>query len=306
LNKKASIVIRCLNENNNLKTLLPILLQQSYKNFEIIFVDSGSTDGSLETITNYLEKNTNIKLFHIKKEDFTFGRSLNLGFSKANGEYIISLSAHCFPTSNIWLENIVSPFFSDDKIGIVYGMQSPHAQTRFSEGSVQEKWFSGESMIKKDIFLNNGNSAYRRNLWQEIKFDETLTGLEDINFGLYAKYKNWKLYYSKEANVQHLHNENYRTIKNRYRREAEAMKVIFINHSIFSEKYNSTLLACIKGFIRGVFFDLQTRRNSKLPYRNLNDILKYRFSQFYGTYKGFNKLIDKNKMTEMYFYPPKL
>ena len=75
---------------------------------------------------------------------------------------------------------------------------------------------------------------------------------------------------------------------------------------IFSEKYNSTLLACIKGFIRGVFFDLQTRRNSKLPYRNLNDILKYRFSQFYGTYKGFNKLIDKNKMTEMYFYPPKL
>ena len=81
MNKKASIVIRCLNENNNLKTLLPILLQQSYKNFEIIFVDSGSTDGSLETITNYLEKNTNIKLFHIKK-DFTFGRSLILVFQK--------------------------------------------------------------------------------------------------------------------------------------------------------------------------------------------------------------------------------
>ena len=35
--------------------------------------------------------------------------------------------------------------------------------------------------------------------------------------------------------------------------EAEAMKVIFINHSIFSEKYNSTLLACIKGFIREYF-----------------------------------------------------
>ena len=82
MNKKASIVIRCLNENNNLKTLLPILLQQSYKNFEIIFVDSGSTDGSLETITNYLEKNTNIKLFHIKKKTLPLEDLLILVFQK--------------------------------------------------------------------------------------------------------------------------------------------------------------------------------------------------------------------------------
>ena len=97
------------------------------------------------------------------------------------------MSAHCFPTSEEWLKNITQPL--DDKIGIVYGKQSPHEYTRFSEASVQEKWFSGESMLKEDIFLNNGNAAYRKNLWEEIKFDETLTGLEDINFGLYAKSK---------------------------------------------------------------------------------------------------------------------
>ena len=310
MSKKISIVIRCLNENKNLKVLIPLLLKQSYKDFELIFVDSGSTDGSLDTVKSYLNSSNNVQLTYIKKEEFTFGRSLNIGFNKSRGEIVISLSAHCFPTSEEWLKNITQPF-SDDSIGIVYGKQSPHENTRFSEASVQEKWFSGKSMKKEDIFLNNGNAAYRKNLWEEIKFDETLTGLEDINFGLYAKSKGWELYYSSESDVQHLHKENYKTIRNRYRRESEALKVIFDKHKIHSSKYNlkfynSTLIACIQGFFRGMFYDIRKRRYSKLPYKNLTDILKYRYNQFYGTYNGFNKTIDKNKMTELYFYPPKI
>ena len=122
--------------------------------------------------------------------------------------------------------------------------------------------------------------------------------------------KGWKLYYSNEADVQHLHNENYKTIRNRYRREAEALKVIFDKHNIYSSKhnlrlYNSTLIACIQGFFRGTLYDIRKRRYSQLPFKNMTDILKYRYNQFSGTYNGFNKLIDKNKMTEMYFYPPK-
>tara|TARA_B100000035_G_scaffold84000_3_gene70568 strand:- start:6739 stop:7671 length:933 start_codon:yes stop_codon:yes gene_type:complete len=307
---KISIVIRCLNENDNLKILIPLLQKQTLKNYEVIFVDSGSTDGSLETIKFFLNNSNNVHLTHIKKEEFTFGKSLNIGFNKAEGEVVISLSAHCFPTSEKWLENITQPFSNSD-IGIVFGKQSPHENTRFSEASVQEKWFSGESMLREDIFLNNGNAAYRKSLWDEIKFDETLTGLEDINFGLYAKSKGWKLYYSNESDVQHLHNENYKTIRNRYRREAEALKIIFDEHKIYSSKfnlklYNLTLVACIQGFFRGIIYDFKKKRYTKLPYNNLNDILKYRYNQFYGTYKGLNKMIDKNKMTEMYFYPPKL
>ena len=149
MSKKISIVIRCLNENKNLKVLIPLLLKQSCKDFELIFVDSGSTDGSLDTVKSYLNSSNNVQLTYIKKEEFTFGRSLNIGFNKSRGEIVISLSAHCFPTSEEWLKNITQPF-SDDSIGIVYGKQSPHENTRFSEASVQEKWFSGKSMKKED------------------------------------------------------------------------------------------------------------------------------------------------------------
>ena len=89
------------------------------------------------------------------------------------------------------------------------------------------------------------------------------------------------------------------------------MKVIFDEHNIYSNKYNfklynSTLIVCIQGFFRGIIYDIRKRRYSKLPFKNLTDILKYRYNQFYGTYNGFNKTIDKNKMTELYFYPPKI
>ena len=88
--------MRCFNENANLKILIPIILEQSYDDFELIFVDSGSKDGSLDTIQTFLNSLDNVKLAHIKKEEFTFGKSLNLGFDIAEGEIIVSLSAHCF------------------------------------------------------------------------------------------------------------------------------------------------------------------------------------------------------------------
>ena len=136
MSKSVSIVVRCLNENDNLKVLIPILLNQNYKDFELIFVDSGSTDGTLETINNYILKCNNFFLYHIKKSDFTFGRSLNLGFQNSKGDIIVSLSAHCFPKNNLWLESIVEGFKLDN-VGIVYGSQSPHLLTRHSESSVQ-------------------------------------------------------------------------------------------------------------------------------------------------------------------------
>ena len=305
MSKKVSIVIRCLNENNNLKYLIPKILQQSYKDYEIIFVDSGSNDGTIDTISSYLDRYKNIFLFHINKNEFTFGKSLNIGFENSNGNIIISLSAHCFPTNNHWLQKIVEPF-SNNNVGIVYGCQSPHPKTRHSEASVQKVWFSGHSKIISEVFLNNGNAAYRKEVWLENKFDEKLTGLEDIDLGKKAKANNWEIFYCAEANVEHLHKENFKTILNRYRREAEAMKNI--NKDFKSDEHiiKNTFFYCFKGFLRGVKYDIKTSKDSLQPNSDIISILKYRFSQYVGTYKGYKNDMSKNKMTDLYFYPPKL
>ena len=305
MSKEVSIVIRCLNENENLKVLIPLLLNQTKTDFEIIFVDSGSNDGTLETISYYINQYNNIFLHHINKKEFTFGKSLNIGFAETSGQIIISLSAHCFPKNNEWLKNIINPFANQD-IGIVYGCQSPHSETMHSESSVQKTWFSGESKIISGVFLNNGNAAYRKQVWQENKFDEKLTGLEDIELGKKAKINGWEIFYCAEADVEHLHRENYKTILNRYRRESEAMKNINDNFKSDGDVIKNTFFHCFKGFLRGVNYDIKTSKASLQPNSDIISILRYRFSQYLGTYRGYKNDMNKNKMTDLYFYPPKI
>ena len=104
--------------------------------------------------------------------------------------------------------------------------------------------------IISEVFLNNGNAAYRKEVWLENKFDEELTGLEDIDLGKKAKANNWEIFYCAEANVEHLHKENFKTILNRYRREAEAMKNI--NKDFKSDEHiiKNTFFHCLKGFFK--------------------------------------------------------
>ena len=97
-NPLVSIVIRTKNEAKYLGKVLNLLLKQTFKNFEIIIVDSGSTDQMLEIVKKFP-----IRLYKISQKDFTYGYSLNYGINKAKGKYICILSGHSIPISNNWL-----------------------------------------------------------------------------------------------------------------------------------------------------------------------------------------------------------
>ena len=105
-----SLVIRCLNEGKHIGRLLSGVTQQSVEDVELIVVDSGSTDDTLSIVSEY-----SVKLLTIAPEDFSFGRSLNLGCQAATKDIIAIASAHVYPTYKDWLEQLVSPF-SDPEI----------------------------------------------------------------------------------------------------------------------------------------------------------------------------------------------
>ncbi len=69
-----SIIIRCYNEEQHIGRLLSGIMQQTVQNVEIIVVDSGSTDATLSIVSDYPAK-----ILSIKPEEFSFGRSLNIG-----------------------------------------------------------------------------------------------------------------------------------------------------------------------------------------------------------------------------------
>ena len=124
---ETSIIIRTLNEARHLEKLLKGIHEQNYHDWEIILVDSGSTDGSLEIAARH-----GARIFHIPQPEFTFGRSLNLGCREAAGRYLVFASGHVWPITNNWLRNMTKPFV-EDSVGMVFGRQRGTDASRLSE-----------------------------------------------------------------------------------------------------------------------------------------------------------------------------
>ena len=83
-----SIIIRTLNEERYLPELLTSIQgQKSTFSHEIVLVDSGSTDQTLE-----IARQHNCRILNIKREEFSFGRSLNIGCSAAKGFFLVFVS----------------------------------------------------------------------------------------------------------------------------------------------------------------------------------------------------------------------
>lgn len=293
-NTKCSIIIRCYNEEQHIGQLLSGILQQTARDVEIIVVDSGSTDGTLSIASRYP-----VKILSIKPEEFSFGRSLNIGCQAAKGEFIVVASGHVYPVYKDWLQRLLAPF-DDPEVALVYGKQRGGKTTKYSENQVLAKWFPNESNLDQDHpFCNNANAAIRRSLWEQLPYDETLTGLEDIDWANRAMRLGHTIAYAADAEVVHAHNETPRQTYNRYRREAIALKHIF-PHEHFD------LWDFLRLYLANVFSDYRHAVDDAVLRRQLVEIPRFRLMQFWGTYRGFAQRGPVSSQLKRTFYYPTL
>jgi rhamnosyltransferase len=288
----ASIVIRCHNEADHLPRLFEGLKQQTFRDYEVVVVDSGSDDGTL----SFLEEE-DVSLQHIAKEDFSFGRSLNIGCRAASGEYLIFISAHCYPEHEHWLETLLGGF-ADEKIAAVYGKQRGIADSHFSERRIFKRWYPEESVERQDDpFSNNANCAIRRSLWEEFPYDESLTGLEDVAWAQTVMRHGWWLSYRADAGVVHVHNESPRQTRNRYMREAITFQKVFPH-----EHFNAWDFLRLSS--RNVLQDWRAAAGEGVLMSNMWPIVRFRVAQFAGTYKGFHtRRAPSSALKQRFYYP---
>ena len=287
-----SIIIRCYNEEKHLGRLLTGLLDQSLDNVEIIVVDSGSTDASTAIAERY-----GARVFHIPKEDFSFGRSLNYGCAAARGDILVAVSAHCYPVYEDWLERLTAPF-KDSKVAMSYGMQRGNHLNRFSEHRIFRQWFGEQSDFDQSTsFANNANSAFRKEVWETIPFNETLTGLEDLDWARHIMRKGHRIAYVAEAPVVHVHEESWSQIYNRYRREAMAMRRILPH-----ERFGS--LDFLRLIMSSVFYDVGDAWQQGCLGREALGILRFRWCQYLGTFRGYRQRDESDESLRQTFYYP--
>ncbi len=289
---RCSIVIRSYNEASHIGRLLEGILQQTIKDIEIILVDSGSTDNTLEVAGNYP-----VTVFQIPPEDFTFGRSLNAGISHASADLVVIASGHVYPVYPDWLDHLLAPF-ADPEIALTYGMQRGNSETKFSEQQVFNHWFPEVSDQRQmHPFCNNANAAIRRALWQIQPYDETLSGLEDIAWANWVLKEGYAISYVAEAEIIHAHDETPHDVFNRYRREAMAFKRIYPQES-FSRWDFAHLVTTNIGS------DLWMSAREGSIWRHFSGILWFRWMQFWGTYEGYRQSGPLTwELRKTFYYP---
>jgi len=223
---KVSVIVRTYNEEKFLPGLLDALEQQSFQDYEAIVVDSGSLDRTRKIAASKADK-----LLRIENHDFTFGHSLNVGIQNAEGTYLAIVSAHTLPTDEHWLSKLIDPLH-DEQTAMVYGRQLGGKSSKFSEIQDMRRTFGSRRRVLKPprFFANNANSVIRKDLWQEHPFDESLLGLEDIEWAKYWMERGYKVVYEPQAALYHIHEENWRQIRRRYYREAVAARWIGIKN----------------------------------------------------------------------------
>jgi len=213
---ETSIIIRTRNEEKWLGCVLKALFEQTYKNFEVILVDSGSKDKTLEIAEKFP-----VKIFKIPQEKFSYPFALNYGIEKSEAvKYIVIISGYSIPVSNTWLKDGIENFKRYDKIMGAFGFVKSMPIASICDKIVGLFWHvarpwrygfgkSGRYIIEKAGMGVMGftNAIILKELWDKRKFSEEYgMGGEDGEWADYWFRRGYKAIRDVRFTVYHSHN----------------------------------------------------------------------------------------------------
>ncbi|GAB4554580.1 MAG: glycosyltransferase [Anaerolineae bacterium] len=205
-----SIIIPTYQGAKTLPELLKTLHAQNYPSeIEIVAVDSGSTDGSLDILSDF-----KVRLLRIPQRRFTHGYSRNLGALESAHETLLFISQDALPIGDDWLMRLL-PSLNFPAVGAAYVRQvaRPNAtplETFFHEQiyPAQSRFFAlraDESAPLDRIFFSNVCSLIPRRIWARFPFDEKIIMSEDQVFSKAVLRSGYRIHYNADAPVYHSH-----------------------------------------------------------------------------------------------------
>ena len=310
---KASIIIPTKNGGDIYKQVLDKVLSQKLDfEFEVIIIDSGSKD---ETVNYTKEKallTTNIVLREIEPSDFGHGKTRNYGANIAKGEFLVFITQDALPYNDQWLKEMIKPFELSEEIVGVFGKHLPYADcdifekhnldvhfNNFGEGTIIYKMDDKDRYQKDEgyrhllCFYSDNSSAMRKSIWNEIPYDDVdfaedqLWAKKIIEFG-YSKA------YTSDAVVYHSHNYSFKEMMMRSYDDHKGLYGIYgyvpiknvfllpayiVKHIINDYKYLKTLSIIREEKKRWIVFSIK------------KNICKY-IGSYFGP-KGNNSYINK-------------
>lgn len=181
---KVSVIIPIYNSEEYLSKCIESVLSQTYKNYELILINDGSTDGSKSICDDYANHYNQIKVFHRSNKGVSAAR--NFGIDVATGEYL------CFVDSDDYIESIMlEELIKESQQGlcdlIISGIYFKRNDGKSWNNIIGEFQMEGKKMIKDKLPLlfnsyllyNPVGKLYKASI---IK-DNNLKFTENVSFG---------------------------------------------------------------------------------------------------------------------------
>ena len=206
---KVSVIIPTYNAEPYLVTLLDTLQKQTLS-FELIIIDSSSSDKTLQIAKKYTEH-----IVTIPKNQFDHGGTRTKAAKLASGELLIFLTQDALPYDNYTLEKTIKPFHNS-QVAAAYGRQIPYEQTNLFGKHLRAFNYPATSHIRtladkteygiKTAFLSDSFAVYRKSAMQEVDwFKDGLILGEDSHIATKLLLADYAIAYVADAQVYHSH-----------------------------------------------------------------------------------------------------
>lgn len=202
-----SIIVPVYNAEKYLKRCIDSILHQDYQNFELLLIDDGSTDSSLQICESYKIKDSRIVVFH--KENGGQSSARNMALNMAKGDFITFVDSDDEITDNPYSINL-EYLLSHPKIDVVqYPCYASYSSPKQYIRKPNEKIICQNTLMfeawlqKKEIFSYMWNKIYRSHVFDGLRFKEGIyyedrylmcALLQRIN-GIYLSEQGLYLYY---------------------------------------------------------------------------------------------------------------
>jgi len=283
---KASVIIPTKNAGAQFRNVLEAVLEQKTPwEYEVLIIDSGSSDGTVE----YVQSKREVRFHQILAKDFGHGKTRNLGISLTSGEFAVMLTHDALPASDAWLFELVTAAEQSDSVAGAFGRHIAYEQ----DGPFLERdlalYFDGflewpsvvrmedEERYKMDMgyrqflhFFSVNNACLRRSVWENIPYPE-VDFAEDQLWAKQIIKAGYSKAYADKATVYHSHAFGFVELCRRSFDESRALQ------RLFGYELCPTVLHMLAQSMRTTINDFLYLKNEKILWNKIIWLLRAPF-----------------------------
>ncbi len=289
-----SVIIAIYNPGKYLRPCLDSIVNQTYKNLEIILVDDGSTDDSLSVCKEYAEKDNRIIVHH--KENSGVSATRNQGIRLAHGDYFSFIDSDDIlePDAYEYMISLVKEHGAD-AVNYEHYITYPDREIIHKLSDNNYGLFEKDQAIAQLVHnvMFAWNKLFSKKIITNLYFDESIARGEDSLFSIFAFDKADKIWFEQRP-LYHYIQSNNSAVRGKFREsQLSAVKLINIYEPFFKEKYPQfydTQMGMLMNLMTTLYFDMRMDKND---HKNNQKLV---ISEFRGLYKKVNiKSFSKKK-----------